>query len=71
MAVKRTWLGWLNIIVLQWLGVRLFREGQWRDKHFETNSFGLYIGIVPGSGWGSDFKGPAWTVHFPRLARHS
>lgn len=57
-----TWLGWLNLLILQWLSVRLFREvdgilGFNPDGTFKLSSgsvrlIGLWWGIIPRTGWG-------------------
>jgi hypothetical protein len=41
----KTWVGWLNRIILQWFFVRLGYGNQWR----------LMWGIVPLTGWWSDY----------------
>lgn len=45
---KRTWLGWLNIIVLQWFFIRLARN--FRDD--ELTGFSVIGLILPMTGWG-------------------
>lgn len=43
-----TWVGWLNVILLQWLFVRL----AYNDK----GRWFLFLGIVPLTGWSNDYK---------------
>lgn len=40
-----TWVGWLNIVVLQWFFVRLGYGDKWT----------ILKGIVPLTGWWSDY----------------
>lgn len=51
-----TWVGWLNVLVLQWPGVRLAyrREGwySWRKRAGITRThYSLMLGVVPLTGW--------------------
>ena len=43
-----SWVGWLNIIVLQWFFVRL-----WYD---DDGHYGWYRGIIPTTGWNSNYR---------------
>lgn len=44
-----TWVGWLNILVLQWLFVRLAREIDIETG--ATESYAWIKGVVPLTGW--------------------
>jgi hypothetical protein len=41
----KTWVGWLNVIILQWLFIRLSYGGEWK----------ILKVIIPGTGWFSDY----------------
>lgn len=73
-AGPTTWVGWLNFLVLQWLGVRLVRWGNAPDvmprclEMFPTcptcsspRHLGLAWPVLPLSGW--------WTRYVPRAPR--
>lgn len=49
----RTWLGWLNIIILQWLFIRLARVV---DKDGNTESYCILKYVWPTTGWKNDYK---------------
>jgi hypothetical protein len=53
----------LNILFLQWLGVRLAATGP-ATEPFKPSGFGLMIGVVPLTGWWSPFIGPRWMTKF-------
>lgn len=44
-------VGWLNILVLQWFGVRLIHAGNWRRP------VGLLFGVIPLTGWRGPYRG--------------
>lgn len=44
--IGKTWVGWLNIILLQWLFVRLSYGDKWR----------LLTGIIPMTGWNTSYR---------------
>ncbi len=46
-----TWVGWLNFLLLQWLGIRLARL----REDGRTAGFGLLAPVLPLSGWWSEF----------------
>lgn len=48
-----TWLGWLNIIVLQWFCIRL---AQSIDMTTQDRKWFILKWIVPTTGWNSDYK---------------
>jgi hypothetical protein len=47
-----SWVGWLNIIILQWFFVRLFY--QLKDNG-EILGYGLLLPVVPLTGWWNDY----------------
>jgi hypothetical protein len=52
-----TWVGWLNILVIQWLFVRLSRMGDITTDGvgvatFRAASYGIIGFVLPCSGWG-------------------
>jgi len=47
-----TWVGWLNIIVLQWLFVRLYYA---ESDSGSVENYGIIFPIVPLTGWWSDY----------------
>ena len=52
-----TWLGILNRVVLQWFFVRLARVIATIDDGVKEQTGWMWlIGIVPLSGWGTDYK---------------
>lgn len=46
------WVGWLNLIVLQWFFVRLFYS---MNDAGQIEHYGLFFPIVPLTGWRSDY----------------
>ena len=48
-----TWLGWLNLLILQWFFLRL-AEG--RDGDGNHYNWKLFFGIVPATGWNKPYK---------------
>ena len=57
--LSKTWVGWLNIIVLQWLFVRLFYATNDQD---EVVNYGFIFPVLPLTGWWSDYI-PAKQYH--------
>lgn len=53
------WLLLLNLLLLQWFFVRLYRAID--IKTGRTVGFGLLLGIVPLTGWWSRYIGP-WRI---------
>ena len=49
-----TWVGWLNIIILQWFFIRLYYIEN--DQNIIEN-YGIMFPIVPLTGW--------WNNYFP------
>jgi hypothetical protein len=47
-----TWLGWLNILIIQWFFIRLARV---LDDNGNTIKFKIIGIIVPVTGWFSDY----------------
>lgn len=55
-----SWVGWLNIIVLQWFFTRLYYSV---NDQGGVEYYGLYFPIVPLTGWWSDyFPSKYWKV---------
>lgn len=55
-----TWIGWLNIIVLQWLFVRFYYA---ENEQGRIEGWGLLFPIVPLTGWWNDYVPQKhWTV---------
>ncbi len=58
-----TWRGWLNFLVLQWLGIRLARithvafvgEGESTRADLSAEGWGLIVFPAPLTGWWSDY----------------
>jgi hypothetical protein len=47
-----TWVGWLNILILQWFFVRLQRT----TEPLRPDKFNLLKWIYPTTGWNTDYK---------------
>ncbi len=54
-----TFLKFINRYVVQWLGFRITRTIGMTGK---TIGYGLLIGVVPTTGWSTDYKGPCWKL---------
>lgn len=52
-------LGMINAFGLQWLGIRLYKSV---TPTGEVTGWGLLIGILPLSGWRSEYIGPGWKL---------
>lgn len=67
---KRTWVYWANVLLVQWMFIRItrYRDDQNPDK---TSGFGLLGFVVPLTGWFSDYKslGGIWKLKIVDLAR--
>jgi hypothetical protein len=50
-----SWIGWLNIIVMQWLFVRLFYI---QEDNGQISGYGILFPIFPLTGW--------WNGYFPK-----
>jgi hypothetical protein len=50
---KLTWVGWLNLIILQWFFIRL---GRFYERNIKKNRFKIVIGIIPGTGWNKPYR---------------
>lgn len=46
----RTWMGWLNFLVLQWFGFRLCRC----EENGRIVALGVIAPVLPLTGWWSD-----------------
>lgn len=46
MMLGLTWVGWLNVLFLQWFFCRLSYGDRWR----------MLLGIIPLTGWWSDYQ---------------
>lgn len=51
----RTWVGWLNFLVLQWLFIRLARV-----THSAGTDWAVLRWVVPLTGWFSDYIWWPW-----------
>lgn len=49
---NKTWVGWLNIFILQWFFIRL--QGSIEDKNM--TKWQLILPVLPLTGWFSDYK---------------
>lgn len=47
----KSFIGWLNILLFQWLFIRA-----WYNVNSNGLTFGMYGFIVPCTGWWSDYK---------------
>lgn len=55
-----SWVGWLNIVFLQWFFIRLFYSVSYQDN---VGSYGLIFPIVPLTGWWGDYiPGKYWNI---------
>lgn len=50
-----TWVGWLNIILFQWVFVRLYRSWGCGDEYGKVIAYGFFYPILPLTGWTTDF----------------
>lgn len=48
-----TWLGWLNLLLLQWFFLRLIEIVDASRNHYKWR---LFFGIVPTTGWNTKYK---------------
>ena len=48
-----TWVGWLNVLALQWLCVRLAYQVDTGGRPIRWN---LLVGVVPLTGWRSPYR---------------
>lgn len=55
-----TWVGWLNILLLQWLFVRLYYV---IDSNDQMKSYGILLPIIPFTGWYTNYL-PSKHYHF-------
>ncbi len=58
-----TWIGWINLLVLQWFGCRLTRYVKMTKENGPAMPplwVGIVWGITPGTGWGGPYR------HFAR-----
>lgn len=50
------WIGWLNIIVLQWFFIRLYYvEATQNSAESYIERYGFMFPIIPLTGWWSDY----------------
>jgi hypothetical protein len=55
-----SWIGWLNIVILQWFFVRLFYS---ENEQGNIENYGFIFPIVPLTGWWGDyFPHKYWNV---------
>lgn len=47
-----TWLGWLNLIILQWFFIRLAEELDLQNMH---RKWTILRWVIPTTGWKSDY----------------
>lgn len=57
-----TWLEAVNKLFFQWLFIRLYKEVDADTK--KIIGYGLLVGILPLTGWCSDYIGPGWKIPF-------
>ncbi len=53
-----SWRGKLNYYFLQWFFIRFYADVHFVPDKIEPNivGHGLMIGVVPGTGWNTDYK---------------